>query len=323
MSNDFWVYAALSEHIYRRDSTKDQAFLEPELASIASANVFVLDEDRINAIEGLGLGLEIHEDRYIYNPANGFEAMIAQVDGNWTLVFRGTDTILDAGQTFADIGVTAGWQTALGMAPAAVVAGAVAQWNSEQINEGDWVANFGLGFGVGNSQWDDARALTQLVIDSSLFAGGNASNVVVTGQSLGGGLAGLAAAYFDIDGKLISPAPFQHQLDQEWAQIAHLSIREDAIAKVDSNDSIQSVQEVYGDAPFTAVWTALSTASKVQILEAGFDDGQGSGNPYLNDTSLEDDILATYEAAKAILLNEFKASRLDNLEMAIIYLTKH
>jgi predicted esterase YcpF (UPF0227 family) len=58
------------------------------------------------------------------------------------------------------------------------------------------------------SQFDDALALTQAVIDQ---LGGDRSKVVVVGQSLGGGLAGLVSGVLNVESYIFDPAPFQNQ----------------------------------------------------------------------------------------------------------------
>lgn len=105
------------------------------------------------------------------------------------------------------------------------------------------------------------------------FAAPRGLSVTVAGQSLGGGLAGLASAVYDVDGHDYGAAPFGRQLIAELEQQAPDTIPANAVASTDPSDGVQSVQEVYGDAPFTAAWTALSAESQAQILEQGFDDG--------------------------------------------------
>ncbi|MEZ5920118.1 MAG: hypothetical protein R3C60_02080 [Parvularculaceae bacterium] len=105
LSADFWVYAALSEHIYRRDSTKDQALRGVDIAAalgLAEDELFPpLNAEQINALTAIGLVID--QSRYVYNPNNGFEAALAFYNGKWVVVFRGTDTIYSIDQAVQDI----------------------------------------------------------------------------------------------------------------------------------------------------------------------------------------------------------------------------
>lgn len=92
-----WAYAALSEHIYRRNQRTDQALRAEELAGKGGLNQ---DEDLVLLdLEGeiatlRSLGLFVSENRYIYNPDTGFEATIARgAGGELIVVFRGSDFI--------------------------------------------------------------------------------------------------------------------------------------------------------------------------------------------------------------------------------------
>lgn len=74
-----WAYAALAEHIYRRNQRSDQALREAELSQkggLAGQVLPALNTERILALRSLGFS--VSEGRYIYNPDTGFEATIAQ-----------------------------------------------------------------------------------------------------------------------------------------------------------------------------------------------------------------------------------------------------
>ena len=82
------------------------------------------------------------------------------------------------------------------------------------LDAGDAYTSRYLGSGTTSvTQWDAAKALVDYVL--STLAGGVASKVVVTGQSMGGGLAGLASAYFGVQGDVFAPAPYAAQLHLE------------------------------------------------------------------------------------------------------------
>lgn len=77
---------------------------------------------------------------------------------------------------------------------------------------GDFVNNINLGNGLHrNTQLDDAMALASYALNQ--LAGGDPSKVVVVGQSLGGGLAGVVSALLDVKGYAFAPAPFQKTLN--------------------------------------------------------------------------------------------------------------
>lgn len=96
-----WAYAALAEHIYRRNQQSDQALREADFAgkgglsgNEANPNVLFNFDGASFSNELNALGLFVSEGRYIYNPDTGFEATIAQgAAGELIVVFRGTDSL--------------------------------------------------------------------------------------------------------------------------------------------------------------------------------------------------------------------------------------
>lgn len=107
-----WAYAALAEHIYRRNQRSDQALREEDLSEqggLAATVLRVLTGDDIATLDSLGLF--VSEGRYIYNPDTGFEATIAQgAAGELIVVFRGTDFIsLVTNDDGYDVDTNIGW----------------------------------------------------------------------------------------------------------------------------------------------------------------------------------------------------------------------
>ncbi|MEK7264714.1 MAG: hypothetical protein AAB227_01320 [Pseudomonadota bacterium] len=158
-----WAYAALAEHIYRRNQSTDQAILEIDLQNKgglinAPGVLFDFGPQNANLIPELtARGFFISEDRYIYNPATGFEATIAQgAAGEFVIVFRGTDLILPL---FNDDGDDLKNDFMLGRAT-------------------------DLKFNVDDSQWVDVKNLMAFALTT--LAPGRSDLVSVTGQSLGG-----------------------------------------------------------------------------------------------------------------------------------------
>ncbi|SNT01411.1 Ca2+-binding protein, RTX toxin-related [Tardiphaga sp. OK246] len=197
------LYAALSEHIYRRDASLDQSI---KLVDITGANAPL-------AIQNLPAGLNLSSDNgYIYSTGggtSGFVAMVNVIGDKYVVTFRGTDSNVSAWES-----VYAGFMN--GNTPTAPTTP-----NTYQgvLDYGDLYTSRNLGFGsTSTTQWDAAKALVDLVLNT--LANGDKSKVVVTGQSMGGGLAGLASAYFGVEGDVFAPAPYAAQLKIEAVRLA-------------------------------------------------------------------------------------------------------
>jgi len=150
---------------------------------------------------------------YYYDPSNGFVGTIVDVEITRYVVYRGTDMSSGIANSIAN---QLGWKSGNLV-------------DSKDITE----ANLKLGFGTTTrSQLDSALALFDLARST---AGDRA--LIVTGQSLGGGLAGLVSAVRDVSAIAIAPAPFQKQIPYEatYAALAAVGIgREAAQALADS-----------------------------------------------------------------------------------------
>ena len=84
---------------------------------------------------------------------------------------------------------------------------------SDSINEADWVANVALGSGTALSAFGAQAELAIGVVQAVIASGVDPSDIVVTGQSLGGGLAGLAAsADQPIETHTFGEGPFENSL---------------------------------------------------------------------------------------------------------------
>jgi len=94
------VYAALAEHIYRRDSVNDQALNISDIENVLGPQsvVAINASDPDNAVsvtdqDGETLGnLQTHGNYYYSD--RGFVGMIVEVGGKHVVVLRGTDTTL-------------------------------------------------------------------------------------------------------------------------------------------------------------------------------------------------------------------------------------
>lgn len=198
------LYAALCEEIYRRNENDLRIEIDNDLQQNAVTKENI--DDDINGSSSTNFILDaknantwvIDTEGYIYQmtdpnnasdttPDNGFVARIVEKDGQYTVVFRGSD--LSGG----------GWDLIQSVVDP--------QWTPESDGY-DWRDNIRLGLGDwSRTQFDDALALTQALIDEV-----GAANVTVTGQSLGGGLAGLVSAVTGVDGYAFAPAPFTQQI---------------------------------------------------------------------------------------------------------------
>jgi len=136
---------------------------------------------------------------YYYNDTTGFVGRVVEANGKIFVVFRGTDL---AGSLSDIVSAKLGFQKTPGVV---------------DIKDYDY-ANIALGWGTtGTSQLNDALALTRA---AEAVAQQTGKQVVVAGQSLGGGLAGLVSVIEGIKGYGIAPAPFQNQLDVEARLLA-------------------------------------------------------------------------------------------------------
>src|SRR5262249_6623251 len=95
--------------------------------------------------------------------------------------------------------------------------------SSRKSDIGDWVNNLNLARGwwtFEQTQLDDALALTRA---AKAYAAATLQHIVVVGQSLGGGLAGLVSAIENVETYAISPAPLYNQLRVEAEKFAILN----------------------------------------------------------------------------------------------------
>ena len=144
---------------------------------------------------------------YYYNTVenNGFVARVVKVGSTYTVVFRGTDL---SGSLSEFISNNLGY-----LEPE--LQGLL---DSNKVDTGDFDSNYRLGFGTwSGSQLDDALALVQAVRDQAAIDG---DDVVLTGQSLGGRLAGLVGVMTGLEAHVFAPAPFENQLNIEAQKAA-------------------------------------------------------------------------------------------------------
>lgn len=212
---------ALSDEIYRRADSDFGVKADDDLG----VSVALGDVETIPTRNG---GVLQRIDDYFYGMDTGFVGRVVKKGDVYYVVYRGTDMSggLD-GSTLATI---------FGGSP------------SSQVDAFDFTkANFPLALGrTGRTQLDDALAL----YDAAAAQVGS-SKVVVVGQSLGGGLAGLVSALRGVDGYGFDPAPFKSQLRVEAQVLA-----------------IASIEQQYSLGDYSA-WNALSIDEKISLVNSG------------------------------------------------------
>lgn len=179
------LVAALSEQVYNRNASDDPITLRDlGVTPLALPNLSSFGTFQSNGSAGSTL----------YYTSHGFVGEVVQTDSTVYVVFRGTD-ISGSFPSGFNAALSAGLNQ-------------TASDPSGMNDLGDLSNDILLGQGTGQqTQLDDALALTQA---AKANAGGK--QVVVVGQSLGGGLAGLVSAIADVPAIAIDPAPFQNQL---------------------------------------------------------------------------------------------------------------
>jgi hypothetical protein len=195
-SNNLEIYSALADMVYHRSdvlNSADQPITLPEISpGLSPVKAIDLSTSQMTSLQNAGL--QVADDGYVYNPSNGFVGMIVRQGSKYVVVFRGTDA---GNATFPDVA----WSIVNGSAP------------SSHIDNLDMLQNKAMGSGTYDPASQAANALA--LADIAIQLAGGVSNVVVTGQSLGGGLAGIVGAVTGADAYLVSPAPFQSQIEKQ------------------------------------------------------------------------------------------------------------
>ena len=196
---DVQMAAALSEQVYRRANI-DQQLLNNDIGE-----QILLIPQAVNAAVRwpTAAGYAVTDQQFYYDDNTGFVGQIVRANGKIFVVYRGTDMaggLFDFVGAFVQDKIGVGWQS------------------STAIDAGDVASNVSLGFGTLNrSQADDALALYRLAAAVANITG---EEVVVAGQSLGGGLAGIVSAVTGAKGYGFDPAPFEKQLLPEAEKLA-------------------------------------------------------------------------------------------------------
>ncbi|MDQ7251718.1 putative Ig domain-containing protein, partial [Dongia sedimenti] len=210
--------AALAELIYARDP-RDQGMTVADIRRLSG--VQTLADDAISVGATLGGTLKFvpksgNNNNNFYYADNGFVGAVYQSGSTYYVVLRGSDAGANAGA--AEI-------------PWDLATDAPYPSGPDRVDHADWFTDSILGnprIGILNgvdvytteTQADDAIALTQAAIKAATDAGGSKNDVVVIGQSLGAGLAGLVSGFLDVKGYAFAAAPFDkyfHTLAQKTA----------------------------------------------------------------------------------------------------------
>jgi len=244
---DAWIYAYLSELSYRRSSNDydlDLGMLgngvQPDSDRVDELNNYVRDQlglfqNSVSSERNLDFEFKSSSSGGVTNYWNesGFSAFVTKQGSEFIITFRGSDVsgVSDAGASFG--AALAGYRIAGDFNENQQVGS-----HPQHVDEGDWYSNVKLGAGTYlETQYDYALALAKFVID--VLANGNAGNVTLTGQSLGGGLAALVGIELaveyedentgvnaDIDVYTFGVAPFRRQLEKIAEKNAVLEILE-------------------------------------------------------------------------------------------------
>jgi hypothetical protein len=250
--------AALAEQIYRRNAN----------------DLPIQPGDDLN-VQGVAVGnlngfatSETSDGLTYYYTARGFVGQVVTDGDTLYVVFRGTDAASSFLDGFSEALASGLNQTALDP--------------SKQSDLGDFVNDLLLGLGTTQiTQLDDALTLTRA---AEAQAAAKGQQVVVVGQSLGGGVAGLVSAIENVPGYALDPAPFDNQL----------AIVAEERALTQSNLNL-------GQVPLSVLLSASQDGQKSILLE--------NGNSLADITQyfgLASAILAKFHAN--LLLNLFTAS---------------
>ena len=188
------ISAALCEEIYRRSNSDDPL-------NISNLGLKSLDFEENSKIKELTLN--ISENDHYYYSTKGFVGRVVtdEATKQMYVVFRGTDSA----------------ESFLAGATKAISKGALNDLTVRNDPEsnlsdlGDWGTNSLLGaYGtLKETQLEDALALTRA---AKAIAERDGYELNITGQSLGGGLAGLVGAIEEVNTIVFAPAPFHKQL---------------------------------------------------------------------------------------------------------------
>lgn len=202
---DLQMAAALCEQVYRRSDLDQQLGVLPQQAPPGAlpegfgGSDIIAHSSNINGFD--------NENGFYYNDDTGFVGRIIEANGKVFLVLRGSDLSGSWSAVPGSLGVTL---------------------DLDYADSFDWSNNTDLGLGTtGYSQLDDALKLLE---EAKNLASARGAEVVVAGQSLGGGLAGLITAIANfrdvthpIKGYAIAAAPFKAQL---WVEAAFQALSE-------------------------------------------------------------------------------------------------
>jgi pimeloyl-ACP methyl ester carboxylesterase len=202
-SVDVLLAAALCEQVYRRDP-REQAIgqLTGQQLNVEGFTSFYNGTLDIKTGADTIDQLKLVNNAFYYNDNTGFVGQIVEANNKVFVVLRGTDLSSDFTKALESF-----------------FADSPQSGNSygQTVDTKDWYYNHQMGIGsLAHTQIDDALALLKA---AKIIAG--SSDVIVTGQSLGGGLAALATAINNADGSAskkvkgitVAQAPFGTMLE--------------------------------------------------------------------------------------------------------------
>ncbi|MEM9634461.1 MAG: hypothetical protein AAGA50_24240, partial [Pseudomonadota bacterium] len=252
------ITALLCEQVYRRD-TLDADITDEDIGKILSVSTPGSTSGFHETLTQTGK-YEIDPQGYIYaidtpdgsGVDNGFVARVVKTGDTYYITFRGSDLsndFIDLSFDNAAVAVVSGGADSI--AKKSEVDESAFQSSNPNLDYADWYWNGAQGVGTidRNAQIFSALEVAQAVRDAVQADGGNDSQIVVTGQSLGGGLAGVVGAVTGLETITYAAAPFKNQI----AEIARL-------------DAAQYIIDTSDSTIFTSAFNALDDHQKKVVL---------------------------------------------------------
>jgi hypothetical protein len=269
------LYAALCSDVYHHNDIDQWINLKDIDGTLLPGNALNAPDVAANLVLA---GFTAAPDGFYYTP-NGFGARLVLDGDKYIIVYRGTDfDTLKWPEVKASLNASfLNREAATGYNPP----------STDKNDIGDIVADVQIGGGAWHKddQAQDAIKFAQTVLG---FVS-DPSKVIVTGQSLGGGLAGIVSAKFAIKSYVFDPAPF--------ARYINVMAEEAAFKQMRSNQTLPSA---VSEADIAAYLTFHSQSIETLLQLKGWD--------LQNFLQLKNSNIAAYKANIVSLQTGFRVS---------------